>query len=140
MRVRLLHLEDDESDRELVRRTLLAEGIDCEVVEADCREDFEHAFDEPPDLILSDYSIPGFSGDEAQDVARSRCPGVPFMFVSGSIGEERAVERLKNDPDHQWLLRSSVTLSAVHEVDAMVRHVDDLPNPVVPASTAVDAR
>jgi signal transduction histidine kinase len=96
MRVRLVHLEDDEADRELVARTLRAEGIDCAVVQAECREDFERALDDPPDLILSDYSIPGFSGDEAQNMARSRCPNVPFMFVSGSIGEERAVEHLKS--------------------------------------------
>jgi signal transduction histidine kinase len=96
MRVRVVHLEDDEADRELVERTLRAEGIDCAVVQAECREDFERALDDPPDLILSDYTIPGFSGDEAQNLARSRCPDVPFMFVSGSIGEERAVERLKS--------------------------------------------
>jgi signal transduction histidine kinase len=96
MRVRLVHLEDDEGDRELVARTLRSEGIDCAVVEAECREDFERALDDPPDLILSDYSIPGFGGDEAQGVAQHRCPDVPFVFVSGSIGEERAVERLKN--------------------------------------------
>ena len=96
MRVRLVHLEDDEVDRELVARTLRGEGIDCVVVKAECREDFDRALDDPPDLILSDYSIPGFSGDEAQGVAQRKCPTVPFVFVSGSIGEERAVERLKS--------------------------------------------
>jgi signal transduction histidine kinase len=95
MRVRLVHLEDDATDRELVARMLRAEGLDCEVVKAECREDFERALDQPPDLILSDFSIPGFAGDEAQDIAHIRCPDVPFVFVSGSIGEERAVERLK---------------------------------------------
>src|SRR5690349_6625820 len=96
MRVRLVHLEDDEVDRELVARTLSGEGIDCVVVGAECREDFERALDDPPDLILSDYSIPGFSGHDAQGLARRKCPDVPFVFVSGSIGEERAVERLKD--------------------------------------------
>ena len=95
MRVRLVHLEDDEDDRELVARTLRSEGIDCAVVEAESREDFERALADQPDLILSDYSIPGFGGDEAQGLAQQRCPDVPFVFVSGSIGEERAVERLK---------------------------------------------
>ena len=95
MRVRLVHLEDDASDRELIARKLRAEGIDCAVVTAECREDFERALSDPPDLILSDYSIPGFAGDEAQNMAHARCPGVPFVFVSGSIGEERAVERLR---------------------------------------------
>ena len=96
MRVRLVHLEDDEGDRELVARTLRKEGIDCAVIGVESREDFEHALDDRPDLILSDYSIPGFGGDEAQDIAQQRYPDVPFLFVSGSIGEERAVERLKS--------------------------------------------
>ncbi len=96
VRVRLIHLEDDESDRELVARALRAENIDCTLIEASCREEFERALADPPDLILSDYSLPGFSGDEAQALAQSRYPDVPFVFVSGSIGEERAVEHLKN--------------------------------------------
>jgi len=90
--VRLVHLEDDERDRELVARTLRSEGIDCTVIEAECREDFERALEDSPDLILSDYSIPGFGGNEAQNLAQRRCPDAPFLFVSGSIGEERAVE------------------------------------------------
>lgn len=96
MPVRLVHLEDDEDDRELVARALRSEGIDCAVVGAQRRRGFERALDDPPDLILSDYSsIPGFGGDEAQGLARRLCFDVPLVFVSGSIGEERAVERLK---------------------------------------------
>ena len=96
MRVRLVHLEDDEGDRELVARTLRGEGIDCAVIEAECRAEFERALETRPDLILSDDSIPGFGGDEAQSLAQLCCPDAPFVFVSGSIGEERAVERLKS--------------------------------------------
>ena len=48
--------------------------------------------------------------------------------------------QLSNDPDHQWSLRSSVTVRTTHDFDAMVRHVDNLPNIPVPAYTAVDAR
>ena len=95
MRVRLVHLEDDEGDRERVARTLRGEGIDCAVIEAGCRAEFESALETPPDLIISDDSVPGCDGDEAQSLAQLCCPDVPFMFVSDSIGEERAVERLK---------------------------------------------
>jgi CheY-like chemotaxis protein len=70
MRVRLVHLEDDAGDRDLVARTLRGEGIDCVVVAAASREDFERALDDPPDLIFSDDSIPVFSGDEAQGLAQ----------------------------------------------------------------------
>ncbi len=48
-----------------------------------------------PDLILSDYTLPGFDGTEALQIARSRRPDTPFIFVSGTIGEERAIQALK---------------------------------------------
>ena len=48
-----------------------------------------------PDLILSDFSIPGFNGMAALDIARVEASGVPFIFLSGTIGEERAIEALK---------------------------------------------
>ena len=96
MRVRLVHLEDDEGDRERVAQTLRGEGLDCAVIEAECRAEFERALETGPDLIISDYSVPGCGGDEAQSLAQLCCPDVPFMFVSDPIGEERAVERLKS--------------------------------------------
>ena len=95
MRARLVHLEDDEGDRERVARTLRGEGVDCAVIEAGCRAEFERALETGPDLILSDYSVTGFGGDDAQSLAGLSFPGVPFMFVADSIGEERAVELLR---------------------------------------------
>ncbi len=95
MALRLVHLEDDPIDRELVADALRSDGIVCSVVSAFSRETFEAALAEPPDLILADFSMPGFDGITAQDIAAVRCPEVPFVFVSGSIGEERAVERLR---------------------------------------------
>src|SRR5437879_2688642 len=50
---------------------------------------------ELPELILSDFSLPGFDGMSALAVARAEAPGVPFIFLSGTIGEERAIEALK---------------------------------------------
>lgn len=96
MTLRIVHVEDNAHDRELVAEALRADQIDCAIVAVQTREDLERALAERPDLILSDYSMPGFNGDEAQALARRRCPDVPFMFVSGAIGEERAVERLKS--------------------------------------------
>jgi signal transduction histidine kinase len=94
--IRLLHLEDDLRDRELIAEMLRSEHVDCTIVTVDSREAFERALTTPPDLILADYSLPGFDGTAALDIALTRCPDVPFVFVSGSIGEQRAVERLKN--------------------------------------------
>jgi signal transduction histidine kinase len=96
MALRVVHLEDDPNDRELVAETLRAEYPDCAIVAVQTREAFELALAEPPDVILADYALPGFDGLQAQQIARVTCPDVPFVYVSGSIGEEEAVERLKN--------------------------------------------
>ena len=96
MALRLIHLEDDPNDRALVADVLRANGIVCTVVAAASREAFEAALAEPPDLILADVNLPGFDGIAAQHIAAERWPDVPFVFVSGSIGEEFAVERLKS--------------------------------------------
>ena len=95
MRLRLLHLEDDPNDRELVADTLRADGIECVITPVASRTEFERALASPPDLILADFSLPGFDGVTAQALARRICPDVPFVFVSGSLGEEVAVERVK---------------------------------------------
>src|SRR5689334_25328230 len=93
---RLLLLEDNSCDEELLRRNIRAEWPKCEVVRASNRQGFEEALDECRfDLILSDYLVPGFPGIEALALSRQRCPEIPFLFVSGAIGDEVAVESLK---------------------------------------------
>src|SRR5690606_30881715 len=61
-----------------------------------------------PDLIISDYSMPGFSGSDALQICRELVPDIPFIFVSGTIGEERAVEALKNGAS-DYVLKSSLS-------------------------------
>ena len=62
----------------------------------DSRDAFVERIDNfSPHVILSDFTMPGFSGGEAIEIARKRCPEVPFIFVSGTLGEERAVDLLK---------------------------------------------
>src|SRR5215217_5384006 len=95
MPLRVVHLEDDPRDVELVAETLRAEQIDCSIVAVTSRAGFERALGDHPDLILSDFTMPGFDGGTAQAIAQSRCPETPFVFVSGSIGEDKAVERLR---------------------------------------------
>jgi signal transduction histidine kinase len=92
----IIHLDDNDDDRTLVAETLLVEGIACTITPTWSRETFEAALERSPDLILVDFSIPGFGGLAAQELAQARCPDVPLIFVSGSIGEEGAVERLKS--------------------------------------------
>ncbi|HSI07051.1 MAG TPA: response regulator [Rariglobus sp.] len=96
-RLRVLHLEDNSFDQELVRCALLDKGVDCEFVYARTKAEFEAALDrEKFDLILSDFTIPGYDGSSALARVQSTCPDVPFVFVSGTIGEDRAIESLKS--------------------------------------------
>ena len=93
----ILHLEDDPADRELVAATLAADGLDCAITPAASREQFEEALGRRShDVILADEQLPSFDGRSALALASERCPDVPFIFVSGTLGEETAVERLKS--------------------------------------------
>jgi PAS domain S-box-containing protein len=95
--VRILHLEDNENDHVLVREMLHADGLACEFFTAKTRVDFDSALRlNKYDLILSDYTLPSFDGLRALNLAREVCPEIPFIFFSGTIGEEAAVESLKN--------------------------------------------
>ena len=93
----VLYLEDSLHDRELVEGKLRTGGLICKFVHARTREEFEAALvGGVLDLILSDFALPGYSGVAALSTARNLRPEVPFLFVSGTIGEERAVESLKS--------------------------------------------
>jgi PAS domain S-box-containing protein len=92
----ILYLEDRAQDVELVEATLAAEGVACTVQWVETGARFRQALAEPElRLILSDYALPGFDGLAALQVAREQRPELPFIFVSGAIGEERAIESLK---------------------------------------------
>lgn len=96
-RLRILHLEDNPRDAVLICDSVEAEGLDCEFQRVHERADFESALAQGGfDLVLSDYTLPSFDGLSALRLARVRCPETPFIFVSGTIGEERAVESLRN--------------------------------------------
>ena len=93
--LRLLHLEDDPVDAELITTTLIEGGIPCQSQLVDTRQAFVAALKEGRmDLILADYSIPGFDGMTALALARQHCPDVPFLFVSATIGEELAIDTM----------------------------------------------
>ena len=94
--LRVLHVEDDPVDRDLVSETLRQQGLTCEIVPVDTRTAFAAALDSGPfDVILADDRLPRFDGQSALAMAVERAPDVPFIFVSGTLGEEIAVERLK---------------------------------------------
>ncbi len=94
--LRILHLEDNRTDAELVGLMLKEEGINCEIRCVRTRAEFEAALNSDVfDLIISDFSLPQFNGLAALQMARQQCPAKPFIFVSGTMGEEAAVESLK---------------------------------------------
>lgn len=93
----ILHLEDNPRDAELIQGMLESDGIVCDVTRAETEADFAARIDEGGfDLILTDFTLPSFDGLSALRIARERCPDVPFIFVSGTLGEEVAVEALKD--------------------------------------------
>ena len=95
--LRILHLEDDPNDAALVRSTLDAAGIPCETTRVQDRDEFVAALEHGGiDLILSDFSLPAFDGLSATEIVRARWPEVPVILVSGSLGEELAIDSLKS--------------------------------------------
>ncbi len=94
--IKILHLEDDDRDAFLIQKTIQAEitGVNFKWVSS--QKDFKNALiKEKFDLIMSDFIIPGFSGTKALEVAQSISPDTPYVYVSGHIGEDRAIEALK---------------------------------------------
>lgn len=95
-RIRILHLEDEPRDSELVERLLVSEGLKIALLRVDDEAGFRDALrSDGLDLILSDYSLPGFDGPRALELARELRPDLPFIFLSGKMGEDLAVESLK---------------------------------------------
>jgi two-component system cell cycle sensor histidine kinase/response regulator CckA len=93
---RILHLEDNPRDAELIADALQHQGVKVSWTVVDAPEGFAEALQLGAfDLILSDFTVPNFSGFDALDAAKACQPDVPFIFVSGTIGEETAVEAMK---------------------------------------------
>jgi len=94
--LKILVVEDAPTDAELEIRRIKAAGMPCTWRRVETEQDFRSALDEfNPRLIISDFSLPQFSGASALAIAAAEAPEVPFIFVSGTIGEDRAIEALK---------------------------------------------
>ncbi|MBA3470847.1 MAG: response regulator [Herpetosiphonaceae bacterium] len=94
--LRILHLEDEIIDFEISQITLAKSGLDCVIERAETRAAFETALAERPiDVILADYALPTFDGMAALRIARERYPAIPFIFLSGTLGEEVAITALQ---------------------------------------------
>ncbi|GAB1538946.1 hypothetical protein NUACC21_16110 [Scytonema sp. NUACC21] len=95
--LKFLLLEDSLLDTELILTILSEGGILCQLVQVKTQAEFQRALEQDNfDLILSDYSLPGFDGISALEIARHLVPNVPFIFVTATMGEEVAIETLKS--------------------------------------------
>jgi CheY-like chemotaxis protein len=93
--LRIMLVEDLDSDVELTRYALRRAGIDAEVRQVLTEEEFRAGLREfAPQLVVSDFSLPRFDGMAALTIARQECPSVPFMFLSGSIGTKRGLDAM----------------------------------------------
>ncbi len=114
--LRILHLEDNPNDAELIQATLESEGIVSHVTRVETQTDFFASIEQGGfDLILTDYTLPSFDGLSALKIALEKCPDVPFIFVSGTLGEEVAIEALKiGATDYILKQRLSRIVPSVH--------------------------
>jgi len=93
--LRIIMLEDNPADAELIQFELTEAGLTFIAKVVMTEKDFIHEIQEYyPDLILSDYDLPTYNGSLALAEARRRCPDIPFILVTGAVGEDRAIEIL----------------------------------------------
>ena len=94
--LRIVLVEDNDPDSDLIQQTLADSGLNFTLATVDTREAFEAELShKPPSIILSDYCLPQFDGSTALEIALHLAPEVPFIFVTGVLGEEVAIEMLK---------------------------------------------
>jgi PAS domain S-box-containing protein/diguanylate cyclase (GGDEF)-like protein len=107
--LKLLVAEDNDTDAALIARHLARGGIKCTLRRVKTEFDFVDAIkDLKPDVIISDFSMPQFDGRRALEIAGIRAPDTPFLFVSGTIGEQRAVDALQCGAT-DYILKSNMT-------------------------------
>jgi signal transduction histidine kinase len=110
--IRILIVEDSALDAELVIDELVGDGLVVEWRRVEAEPEFRAALDEiAPDVILSDLSMPDFSGYRALEIARERARDTPFLFVSGTMGEEAAVEAVRSGATDYVLKHNLARLS-----------------------------
>ncbi len=119
-RLRVLHLEDSEVDHHVLVAHLRHAGVNATVLRVEERPGFIAALRERWDVVLSDYNLPGFSGMEALELLRRHKPSLPFILVSGEIGEDTAVQAMRQGAE-DYLLKNNLTRlvpALMHAIEA----------------------
>ena len=117
--LRVLHLEDSELDHELTIAQLRRGGLNVASQRIDSEPEFLRALEGDWDVVISDYNLPGFSGLVALDLLKASGLAVPFILLSGAIGEDAAVEAMRNGAS-DYLLKNNMT----RLVPALLRAVE----------------
>jgi CheY-like chemotaxis protein len=106
-RLRALIVEDDAADAELMVAELRRSGFELSWKRVQTEEEYVAALAEPPEIVLADYSLPQFSGNRALELLQQMGLGVPFVVVSGTVGEEAAAAIIKRGAT-DYVLKSSL--------------------------------
>ena len=119
--LKILLVEDAEVDAQLQFRELKRSGLSFEARRVQTESDFLVQLSEyRPDIVVSDYSIPGFGGMRVLEIAKERVPDLPFVFVSGAMGEDKAVELLRHGAT-DYVLKSNLSRLAL----ALTRAIEE---------------
>jgi PAS domain S-box-containing protein len=121
--IRILHLEDDPQDAELIRVFLESKDVECEINLVNNEHDYRRALESPSiDIIFSDYRLPAFDGTAALKIAQETCPDIPVIFISGTLGEEPAIEALLSGAtDYVMKQKLSRLLPAIQRAMTLVK-------------------
>jgi len=122
--LRVLHIEDSDLDHELAMAHLQRAGLRLHSRRIESRAEFAAELDGDWDLVLSDYNLPGFSGLQALEMLRSSGRMIPFILVSGEIGEDTAVEAMRNGASDYLLKNNLARLAPAmeHAIEAVEAH------------------
>src|SRR5262245_58057970 len=108
--LRILHLEDDANDAELIRLHLAAEGFGENIIQVKSESEFAAALEQGGfSLILADNAGPSFRGLDALALAKQKCPGVPFIFLSGAAAPSAVNEAIQHGAT-DYLLKDQLAL------------------------------
>jgi len=105
--LRIIFVEDVVDDADLVQQELCRSGLAASLLRVDTEADFLNALRTPADVILCDFSLPAFDGLAALKITREQFPHIPFIFVSGTIGEELAIQALREGA-YDYVLKNNI--------------------------------
>jgi diguanylate cyclase (GGDEF)-like protein len=126
-RLRVLHVEDNPLDAELMTRAFAEAGYDIEWTRVETESEYQSALASLPQVVISDYSLPQFSALRALEILKQAKPEIPFILVTGTIGEEKAAEAIRLGAD-DYLLKDrlgrlpSAVEKAVREAEQRAAH------------------